>query len=108
MANNWGLFIFAGWLAQSDNVLFPARGGSRFIPGSRGRHTKGKETVRMTRQIFTAEQDGFVGAEDDVLWDTCRYIRRMEERLSRHPHDCAWEALLYRHGTHFAFPDSML
>ena len=50
----------------------------------------------------------FVGAEDDVLWDTCRYIRRMEERLSRLPHDCAWEALLYPHGTHFVFPDSML
>ena len=50
----------------------------------------------------------FVGAEDDVLWDTCRYIRRMEERLSRLPHDCTWEALLYQHGTHFVFPDSML
>ncbi len=50
----------------------------------------------------------FVGAEDDVLWDTCRYIRRMEERLSRLPHACAWEALLYQHGTHFVFPDSML
>ena len=50
----------------------------------------------------------FVGAQDDVLWDTCRYIRRMEERLSSLPHDCAWEALLYQHGTHFVFPDSML
>ena len=50
----------------------------------------------------------FVGAQDDVLWDTCRYIRRMEERLSRLPHDCTWEALLYPHGTHFVFPDSML
>ena len=50
----------------------------------------------------------FVGAEDDVLWDTCRYIRRMEERLLRLPHDCTWEALLYPHGTHFVFPDSML
>ena len=57
---------------------------------------------RIRGEIF------FVGAEDDVLWDTCRYIRRMEERLSRLPHDCAWEALLYRHGTHFVFPDSML
>jgi len=50
----------------------------------------------------------FVGAEDDVLWDTCRYIRRMEERLSRLPHECKWEALTYQHGTHFVFPDSML
>ena len=50
----------------------------------------------------------FVGAEDDVLWDTCRYIRRMEERLFELPHECTWKALLYEHGTHFVFPDSML
>ena len=50
----------------------------------------------------------FVGAEDDVLWDTCRYIRRMEERLSALPHACTWEALLYAHGTHFVFPQTML
>ena len=50
----------------------------------------------------------FVGAEDDVLWDTCRYIRRMEERLQEKPHACTYEALLYEHGTHFVFPESML
>lgn len=50
----------------------------------------------------------FVGAEDDVLWDTCKYIHRMEERLSRHPHECTWELCLYKHGTHFVFPESML
>ena len=50
----------------------------------------------------------FIGAEDDVLWDTCRYIRRMEERLLRLPHDCTFESWLYEHGTHFAFPESML
>ena len=49
-----------------------------------------------------------IGAEDDVLWDTCRYIRRMEQRLSEMPHDCDFEAWLYKHGTHFAFPESML
>ena len=27
----------------------------------------------------------FVGAEDDVLWDTCKYIRRMDERLKSLP-----------------------
>ena len=50
----------------------------------------------------------FVGAEDDVLWDTCRYIRRMEERLKSVPHECTWESLLYAHGTPFVFPESML
>ena len=50
----------------------------------------------------------FIGAEDDVLWDTCKYIRRMEERLSTLPHDSTFECWLYEHGTHFAFPESML
>ena len=50
----------------------------------------------------------FIGAEDDVLWDTCKYIRRMEERLNSLPHDCTWDAFLYEHGTHFVFPESML
>lgn len=50
----------------------------------------------------------FVGAEDDVLWDTCRYIRRMEERLAGKPHDCKYLSLMYEHGTHFVFPESLL
>lgn len=50
----------------------------------------------------------FVGAEDDVLWDTCKYTRRMLARLEALPHQCAAEALLYEYGTHFVFPQSML
>lgn len=50
----------------------------------------------------------FVGAEDDVLWDTCKYIRRMEERLSILPHDSTYLSLIYEHGTHFVFPESLL
>ncbi len=50
----------------------------------------------------------FIGAEDDVLWDTCKYIRRMTDRLASLPHECSYEALIYRHGTHFVFPESML
>ena len=49
-----------------------------------------------------------IGAEDDVLWDTCRYIRRMQERLDTLPHDSVFEAWTYTYGTHFAFPESML
>lgn len=49
-----------------------------------------------------------MGAEDDVLWDTCKYIRRMMKRLDTLPHDCTAEALIYEHGTHFVFPQSML
>lgn len=50
----------------------------------------------------------FVGTEDDALWDTCRYIRRAMERLSARPHECKAEAFTYEHGTHLAFPQSML
>lgn len=50
----------------------------------------------------------FVGAEDDALWDTCKYIRRMMKRLDTLPHDCTAEALLYEHGTHVVFPQSMI
>jgi hypothetical protein len=49
-----------------------------------------------------------VGAEDDSLWDTAKYIRRMQERLKVKTHDCDCEVLLYKHGTHFVFPQSLL
>ena len=49
-----------------------------------------------------------IGAEDDVLWDTCKYIRRMKQRLYDTPHESVFEAWIYEHGTHFAFPESML
>lgn len=50
----------------------------------------------------------FVGAEDDVLWDTCKYIRRMDKRLKALPHQSTYEILLYQHGTHFVFPEGMM
>ncbi|MBR3345337.1 MAG: acyl-CoA thioester hydrolase [Solobacterium sp.] len=50
----------------------------------------------------------FVGAQDDVLWDTCRYIDRMTQRLDRLPHDSTYTALKYDHATHFVFPQDML
>ena len=50
----------------------------------------------------------FVGAEDDALWNTCKYIRRMEQRLAEKPHDSAFLSLIYEHGTHFVFPETLL
>ena len=70
-----------------------------------------KHPIREEERIKVERIHGrilFVGAADDVLWDTCRYIRRMDERLRRLPHECSWETLTYEHGTHFVFPDSML
>ncbi|MBD5549538.1 MAG: acyl-CoA thioester hydrolase, partial [Lachnospiraceae bacterium] len=49
-----------------------------------------------------------IGASDDCLWDTVKYINRMEERLRKCPHDCIVEIAVYEHGTHFVFPESML
>ena len=49
-----------------------------------------------------------IGAEDDVLWDTAKYIRRMEQRMKEHPHTCRLESVIYEHATHFVFPESML
>ena len=49
-----------------------------------------------------------IGCEDDSLWETAHYIRRMDERLKARAHECRYEALIYEHGTHFAFPESML
>lgn len=49
-----------------------------------------------------------IGAADDVLWDTEKYIRRMERRLAERPHACTVEAAVYDHGTHFVFPEGML
>ena len=49
-----------------------------------------------------------IGCEDDCLWPTAHYIRRMDERLKARAHGSRYDALVYEHGTHFAFPESML
>lgn len=49
-----------------------------------------------------------IGAEDDVLWDTAKYIHRIEKRLSDKPHNCEVEAVVYEHGTHYVFPEGMI
>ena len=38
-----------------------------------------------------------IGAEDDVLWDTAKYIRRMKQRIKEHPHTCRLESVSYTH-----------
>jgi hypothetical protein len=49
-----------------------------------------------------------IGAADDALWDTAKYIRRMEQRLKQHPHSCQVEFAVYQYGTHFVYPETML
>ena len=38
-----------------------------------------------------------IGAEDDVLWDTAKYVRCLERRLAEKPHSCNPEAVVYAH-----------
>lgn len=49
-----------------------------------------------------------IGAQDDALWDTAKYIRRMETRLAGREHECSVEVAVYAHGTHFVFPEGMM
>ena len=49
-----------------------------------------------------------IAAEDDCLWDAAKYVKRAKRRLAEKPHDCEVEALVYKHGTHFVFPESLL
>lgn len=49
-----------------------------------------------------------IGAEDDALWETAKYIRRMESRLGEKVHSCQAECFIYKHGTHFVFPEGMV
>ena len=49
-----------------------------------------------------------IGAEDDCLWDTCKYIRRMNQVVKDKEHTCKIYPLTYQHGTHFLFPESMM
>ena len=49
-----------------------------------------------------------IGAEDDALWDTCRYSRRILQRLQEREHECTVEAVLSEHGTHFVIPEGMM
>lgn len=47
------------------------------------------------------------GAEDDVVWDTCRGIQRMQKRLDEKEHGCQCKVLVYQHCSHFIFPESL-
>ena len=89
--------------AKATGNLAAAR--EMFDESERRHPIKEEERIRVERIHGTIL---LIGAEDDALWDTCRYIRRMDERLKRLPHNCTWKTLLYEHGTHFVFPESLL
>lgn len=86
-------------------------GGDRIASRKMFDESERKHPIQEDERIKVEDICGrivFVGAEDDALWDTCKYIRRMAERLDRLPHDSTYECWLYEHGTHFVFPESLL
>jgi len=50
----------------------------------------------------------FIGAKDDVLWDTVKYIQRMNERIKEYQTNIEVNNFIYEYGTHFVFPETML
>ncbi len=44
-----------------------------------------------------------IGAEDDVLWDTAKYIRRMKQRIKKHSHTCRLDYVIYERSYPFRF-----
>ncbi|MDO5338144.1 MAG: acyl-CoA thioester hydrolase/BAAT C-terminal domain-containing protein [Eubacteriales bacterium] len=86
-------------------------GGDQIASRPMFEESERRHPVREEEKIKVENIKGkliFVGAEDDVLWDTCKYVRRMMKRLEARSHECEVEALLYEHGTHFVFPQTML
>ena len=49
-----------------------------------------------------------IGAEDDAMWDTAKYIRRMARRLEEKNFPHPVDILLHPLGTHFLVPDTLL
>ncbi len=87
------------------------KGGNKVASREMFDESERRHPVEEEERIKVEKMQGkliFIGADDDVLGDTCRYIRRMEERLAKLPHECSYESWLYEHGTHFVFPESML
>ena len=89
--------------------------------------TKGSGNMLSARRVFndteaktTLTQDVMIpvenirgrllliGCDDDCLWPTGQYIRRMDARLKECGHCCEYDACVYEYGTHYAFPESML
>jgi len=50
----------------------------------------------------------FIGARDDAMWDTERYIERMRWRITERNHSCSVETHFYDHGTHYVFPQCVI
>ena len=61
--------------------------------------------ARGGRPARAATLFGFIA---DSFWEEGKYVSRMDQRLKERPHECEYEAVAYRYGTHFVLLESML
>lgn len=86
-------------------------GGNRIASREMFDESERRHPLKEEEMIKVENSKGkivLIGAEDDCLWDTCRYIRRIRDRLAQKEHQGDFVYLLYEHGTHFVFPESLL
>lgn len=73
-------------------------------------HVEGQEEFETGYLPVERSQAKFYlfGAEDDSIWETCRYIRRLADRMQKAGKGEQVETFIYEKGTHFVFPQRML
>ena len=76
-----------------------------FIDSEKNREHKEEEMIKIENIHGKLI---LIGADDDSFWEAGKYVRRMDNRLQKLPHKCEYEAITYKHGTHFMLPESML
>lgn len=76
-----------------------------FVASEKARPIREEEFIKIER---IKGKLLLIGAEDDVLWETEKYIKRMEKRLAEREHTCEVESYIYEHATHFVFPEGMV
>lgn len=70
-----------------------------------------KHPMTEAERIPVEKINGYLilaGAKDDVLWNTCRGISRMKNKIEESECNCNLKVLIYDHCSHFIFPESML
>ena len=85
-----------------------------------GNAIAGREMFRKSEELHPLTEEELIkveningtlilaGAEDDCLWDTCKYLRRMRDRINKSKGNSRLLVYTYEHGTHFLFPQTML
>ena len=70
-----------------------------------------KHPMTEAERIPVEKINGYLilaGAKDDAMWNTCRGISRMKEKIEESECNCNLKVLIYEHCSHFIFPESMM